>query len=206
MFSSCSCEVSCRWSPPVSKFSRSNSNHVSRLGCALGSRMNTSSLLSMPFSGMFRSTPPGIDAFTNAPNDEAAFAAAEFACEAALDAVFAAVFTALFTVEVLRLANQSNAPISNTASTTGHNHFGVPTVRASSSICDARDVTLESPGIEKPEGRKLRKLGSSEVNKLPSPLAVSPWLLTFDARVPSTIGAAEARMLPADEERIALAP
>jgi hypothetical protein len=151
---------------------------------------------------MFKSVPPGIEVFTKAPKDVAAFEAAVLTCEAAFDAVLVAVSTALLTVEVLRLANQSSAPIRSTARTTGHNHFGVLTVRASSANCDAREVTLESPGIESPDGRKLRRLGSSEASILPSPLAVSPWLLTFDASVPKTIGAAAARILPADGARM----
>ena len=164
--------------------------------------MKTSSLLSMPFSGMFKSVPPGIEAFTKAPKDVAAFEAAVPTCEAAFDGVLDAVSTVWLTVEVFRFASQIRAPIKSTAKTAGHNHFGVPTVRASSANCEAREVTLESPGIESPEGRKLRRLGSSEVSILPSPLAVSPWLLTFDASVPKTIGAAAARILPADDARM----
>src|SRR5579864_2061542 len=119
--------------------------------------MKTSSLLSMPFSGTFKSVPPGSEAFAKAPKDVAAFEAGVLTCEAAFDAVLAAVFTASLTVGVFRLANQSSAPIKSTARTTGHNHFGVPTFRPSSANCDAREVTLEGPGIESPEGRKLRR-------------------------------------------------
>src|ERR1700677_4993588 len=55
--------------------------------------------------------------------------------------------------------------------------------------------------MEKPAGRKLRRRGNSAERRLPRPVEVSPSTLTFEARVPRTIGAAAARIVPADEVR-----
>src|SRR5215472_2012051 len=146
---------------------------------------------------MLRSVPPGIEAFTKAPSELPAFAAAVLACEAAFEAVVAAVFTAFFTLELLRFANQISAIKSKAMMATGQSHFGIvdgTSLRTWAAASETRDVTFDvmpvRPGIESPAGRMLRRLGSSDDSKLPSPDALRPWLLTFDASVPSTMGAA----------------
>ena len=60
-----------------------------------------------------------------------------------------------------------------------------------SRACIAALETVARPGIENPDGSILRSDGSSDESKLLRPDVVSPAVFTFEASVPSTIGAAE---------------
>src|ERR1700735_4251286 len=115
-----------------------------------------------------------------------------------------AVFTGAGT-PVPRLKYQIRPPSNRRPSiTTGQSH-AVAAGRTSSrtrETCELMlEATLERPGMKKPAGRKLRSLGSSVESRLPRPLVVRPSLVIFDERAPRTIGAAEARMVPAEEAR-----
>ena len=86
--------------------------------------------------------------------------------------------------------------------TTGQSQAAGRTSSWTRETCEVTlELTLERPGMEKPAGRKLRSRGSSAESRLPRPLVVRPSLLIFDERAPRTMGAAEARIVPADEAR-----
>ena len=120
-------------------------------------------------------------------------------------AALLAVFTALFT-ELPRLKNQSRAASRmQPRITAGHTMplaFGRTSSRTRDTSEATLDETVESPGMANPAGRKLRSRGNSADNMLPSPDAERPSELTFDANVPSTRGAAEARIVPAEDARM----
>src|SRR5579871_2383809 len=107
----------------------------------------------MPFSGMLRSTPPGSEALIKAPR---------------LAAPLAAELAALLMVEELRVRNQKIAARTTTRPMMGQSQLRAVVV-ACDAAADAREVRPERPGIERPAGRKLRKLGNSDSSMLTRP-------------------------------------
>src|SRR5271156_1926391 len=201
MFCSCSCEEGCSVAALVSNRRRSKSNQVSVFAWVLGSLMNRRSLFSTPFCGMLSTIPSGSEVWKNAPRFAAPLAMALPAWLAALLAGFTALFT-----ELPRLKNQSNAANKMQPRMTAGHMMPLAFGRTSSRTRETSEAmfegTLESPGMENPAGRQLRSRGNSADNMLPSPDALRPSELSFDASVPSTIGAAEARMVPAADARM----